>query len=291
MSPNCPSKTCKPGTSVKFGVFRRASDNVRVQRYRCRCCCRTFSDASDDPCFRQKKRQLNGPVLSGLASSMSQNRLAKVLRTTRVTIVRKLEFLAEDCRRRTSAYQMTRPLAKEVQFDELETFEHTKCKPLSVALAVEKGVRRILGFRVSSMPSNGPLAEVSLRKYGPRKDGRKRGLKELLGEIRPLCSNTLNLMSDKCPRYERIVQIAFGSDPMRKVTYRQTKGGRGSSTGGGEIKKLKYDPLFSLNHTCAMLRANINRLFRKTWNTTKRAERLAMHLDIYVYYHNTELIT
>ncbi len=41
-----------------------------------------------------------------------------------------------------------------------------------------------------------------------------------------------------------------------------------------------------LNHTCAMLRANINRLIRRSWSTTKNAENLAHHLTIYVNYHN-----
>ncbi len=39
-----------------------------------------------------------------------------------------------------------------------------------------------------------------------------------------------------------------------------------------------------------MLRANLNRLFRKTWNTTKKLERLNYHLAIYSWYHNFKLI-
>ena len=60
-------------------------------------------------------------------------------------------------------------------------------------------------------------------------------------------------------------------------------------TGQGELKKVVYDPIFSLNHTCAMLRANINRLVRKTWCTTKKPERLAMHITLYALYHNLNL--
>jgi hypothetical protein len=57
-------------------------------------------------------------------------------------------------------------------------------------------------------------------------------------------------------------------------------------TGQGELKVGGFDPIFSLNHTCAMLRANINRLFRKTWCTTKKMEMLEHHLAIYALYHN-----
>ncbi|MBU6155196.1 MAG: hypothetical protein KGP28_12905, partial [Bdellovibrionales bacterium] len=48
-------------------------------------------------------------------------------------------------------------------------------------------------------------------------------------------------------------------------------------------------PIFSLNHTCAMLRANLNRLFRRTWCTTKTIQGLIDHLSIYVAFHNRRL--
>ena len=66
--------------------------------------------------------------------------------------------------------------------------------------------------------------------------------------------------------------------------------GRASCVAGqGELKKVVFDPLYSLNHSCAMLRAHINRLIRKTWCTTKDPDRLADHIAIYVNYHNREL--
>lgn len=41
------------------------------------------------------------------------------------------------------------PVAKEIEFDDLETLEHTKRKPLLVTLAVEYKTRRILCFCMS----------------------------------------------------------------------------------------------------------------------------------------------
>jgi hypothetical protein len=38
-----------------------------------------------------------------------------------------------------------------------------------------------------------------------------------------------------------------------------------------------------------MLRANVNRLFRRTWCTTKKAQALVHHLAIYADYHNSVL--
>ena len=72
----------------------------------------------------------------------------------------------------------------EVEFDDLETFEHSKMKPLSVIAMVETGTRKILGYRVAQMPSKGHLARKSREKYGSRKDERKKKRQELFSELK-----------------------------------------------------------------------------------------------------------
>ena len=69
-----------------------------------------------------------------------------------------------------------------------------------------------------------------------------------------------------------------------------TKGRRGCVVGQGELKAIGFDPIFAFNHTAAMLRANMNRLFRRTWCTTKTIRGLEDHLALYVKYHNEELL-
>ncbi|MCP4049616.1 MAG: hypothetical protein GY730_02805, partial [bacterium] len=71
-----------------------------------------------------------------------------------------------------------------MQFDELQTIEHTKCKPLSVAIAVDEASRRMLGITVASMPATGYMAEMSRQKYGYRADRRRAGLKQLSESIK-----------------------------------------------------------------------------------------------------------
>ena len=69
----------------------------------------------------------------------------------------------------------------------------------------------------------------------------------------------------------------------------QYKGEKSRSYGQGELKKTKNDPLFSINHTFAMLRANINRLIRRSWCSTKKIQGLTDHLAIYAWVHNSQL--
>jgi len=89
--------------------------------------------------------------------------------------VRKLQFMGNQCARKNAELHQNREKAQVIVFDELETFEHTRCKPLAVAVAIENETRRILGFKVSTMPAKGRLAQISRKKYGKRKDKDRRG--------------------------------------------------------------------------------------------------------------------
>ena len=291
----CPRSSCsshsvqgpKTNPIVRNGYFRRRSDSRRVRRYFCRCCRAYFSTATLRADRYQKKRRINLTVYRLYDSGLSQRRLAIVLRVNRKTVVRKIRYLAALERQRQQefldAHYRIRPLAH-VQFDDLETSEHTKCQPVSVTLAVDPGTRKILKFQVSSMPAKGHLAEISRRKYGPRLDERPRHWDRFMKELVPYVTRQCSWTSDENPHYPA---------PLKRhhprATHVRVPGGRGAITGQGELKRLRLDPLFALNHTCAMLRANMNRLFRKTWCTTKNRQGLIDHLSLYVSFHNQVL--
>lgn len=282
MKPNCPQCDLKsegPTTRPRIkrdGYFYRRSDSRRVQRFRCLRCRKHFSFATHHPCYRQKKRQMNEPLRRFFCSGVSQRRLARNFSLSRTTVVRKLLFLAAQAELELEEMNQSHPPVEVMEFDDLETFEHTKCKPLSVTLAVESGSRRILGFEVSQMPAKGPLASIARKKYGPRKDLRQKGRAELFQRIQPHVNVKATIKSDENPHYTKPVKVHFP-----KAQHETFKGQRGCIVGQGELKKIGFDPLFSLNHTCAMLRANINRLFRKTWCTTKKARATSgSHYDL-----------
>jgi transposase-like protein len=268
---------------VRFGSYFRTSDSRSIQRFRCCACRHTFSTATGSPCFGQKKRRINEPLRELLASGISLRRSAIVFRVHRTTIARRLVFLGIQARLELDRQLSRFRALSGFQFDDLETFEHAKSKPLSVTLAVSLK-RKILAFEVSSMPAKGPLAKIGRKRYGFRPDHRSRALKALLSRIRPVVSDRAVIRSDRCPRYPGPVARLFPN-----ARHETVKGRRGCVTGQGELKRGGFDPLFSLNHTCAMLRANVNRLFRRTWCTTKKAQALAHHLAIYADYHNSVL--
>jgi len=220
-----------------------------------------------------------------LVSRVSQRRIAKGLKIHQLTVRRKLKLLGEQARLFNHRDRLKRPITFELQFDDLETIEHTKLKPLSVTVAVEKGSRYILGFEVSRMPAKGLLAKKSVKKYGYRIDERSAGRNRLFRKIRGKIAPNAIIQSDENPHYKPDVAEFFPGCHHLTV-----KGKRGAVQGQGELKKVGFDPLFTLNHTLAMMRDNINRLIRKTWCTTKKIQPLIDHLELYVYFHNHHLI-
>jgi transposase-like protein len=293
MRRQCPDSECLvkiPGSEthpiVRKGRYFRSSDGQWVQRFLCYSCLKTFSFATLRPEYRQKKRKLNYSFDLLYNSSVSQRRAAIILGVNRKTAVRKFRFLARqgDVDQEHFLKKLSEKPVSFVQFDDLETSEHTKCKPLSVALAIEPKSRKILGFQVSTMPAKGLLAAPALRKYGPRPDERSLGWDALFKSLQPVVRPDAEWLSDENPHYPRHLRRHH---PL--ATHRTVEGQRGRSDGQGELKKIGFDPLFSLNHTCAMLRANLNRLVRKTWCTTKTKQGLIDHLSIYVRYHNRVL--
>lgn len=209
---------------------------------------------------------------------------ARILKISRTTVQRKKTFLALQSLQWLSDFRRTKTVT-ELQFDDMETFEHTKLKPLSITIAVEKHSRLILGFKVAKMPAKGLLVRRSIKKYGYRRDDRKEARRELLQELANIVSPTSLIESDSNPHYGPDVKEFFPS-----AVHQIFLGRRGCVVGQGELKGGGFDPLFSLNHTCAMLRANINRLFRRTWCTTKKIDGLIEHIAIYSESHNRRIL-
>ena len=218
-----------------------------------------------------------------LSNNINLNAAARILRVNPKTVAKKLRFLGSMCQEMNINNCQNYSQINDIQFDELQTIEHTKCKPLSVAVAVSKKQRKILGFEVSRMPATGHLAKISRKKYGKRPDDRLKGMRQLFDYLSRQLSSDISISSDECPFYKSVVKKYFPT-----ANYNQYFGKKECVAGQGELKKTSFDPIFSINHTFAMMRANISRLIRKTWNTTKKVEGLIDHLNIYVWMHNTQ---
>jgi len=283
MNPACPR--CGAGCSIKFGRYHRDDDAQSIQRYRCKACCLCHSSATHTPTYRQKRRRLNRSIEMDIASSTSQRRIAKKHGCDRKTVARKVVFLAEQAREKTALWLQAQEPIKHVQWDELITFEHSRLKPLSVAVMSVVGARNILAAGVAQIPASGQIAKRSREKYGPRRDKSGAMRKKVLKAVGPYLAPNVFIESDEHARYHAEIKRALPT-----AIHQQYPSKRGSLTGQGELKRTGYDPLFAINHTLAMMRDNIKRLTRRTWCTTKKMSALEDVISIYIHYHNTRLI-
>ena len=151
---------------------------------------------------------------------------------------KKLVFLGEICEKRLASEVKKYASISVIQFDELKTIEHTKCKPLSVAVAVVKKERKILGFRVSKMLATDHLAEISRKKYGKWPDQRRTSMAHLFRELSGILTPNIAISSDECSFYQGVVNIHFPT-----ATTTQYAGKKSRSSGQGELEKVKFDPI------------------------------------------------
>ena len=283
MNPNCPR--CAASGVIKHGRYQRTEDAQSIQRYRCKACGKTLSSATFTPTYRQKRRRLNRLIEADIASSTAQRRIAIKHGCARNTVARKITFLAERARLKIETWLASQSPFTDLQWDELITFEHTRLKPLSVALMVCERHRYILGFRVAQIPASGLIARRSREKYGPRRNLSGYARRDLLKTLAPHIAPKATVTCDEHPRYYDELEAA-----LTDVNVIQHHSVRGSLTGQGELKRVGWDPLFTINHTLAMLRDNIKRLTRRTWCTTKRQSVLEDVIAIYVHFHNSRLV-
>ncbi len=289
MRPQCPGCPESSQHIVRDGTFKRACDSRHIQRFRCKTCGLGFSASTGTPRYRQKCRRINPRLKSLFCKGLSQRELADELNVSRKTIARRITWLADEARalqrRHMEQYVEQKGLFKQLQFDELHTFEHTKCKPTTIGIVAEQTTRFILGHCVAQIPASGHLAAISRKKYGKRADQSGTARNDLFEELAPFIDEKLCIKTDEHKRYPGEIKKHFPD-----ATHVQYKSIKGCVTGQGEMKKTQFDPLFSINHTLAMLRYKINRLARRTWCTTKLNARLDDHVALYIDVHNRKLI-
>lgn len=285
MEKRCPQNRCDSSVFIKYGSYKRSSDSKSIQRFRCKRCGKSFSSATFLPEYNQKKRRINFRLIQLLSEGISQRAAARILHVSRKTIERRVPFLGAICKRKNEEY-LLELRANEIQIDELITFEHTKYKPITVAAIVSKTDRKILGCQASNIPPMASLSFKAQQKYGPRRSQKGWGLRKLLRRVVPFLDAQFNISSDMDFAYPGKISQVFHDENRLNFNHFEFRSRPARSNGLGELKVGVKDPLFSINHTFAMMRAHMNRLFRRSWNTTKKIENLQFHLEIYSYYHN-----
>jgi transposase-like protein len=272
LCPHCNSKAHRYGT---FWVKHR---RLSVQRYSCQKCQRTFSSQTLATTAYYKKTHLIPFIFRLLCNGNSQRAVGRSLLISKDTVHKYFLHLTAKA---TQFKATPTPIpVTTLYFDELESIEHTKLKPLCIALAISQDYK-IVAIEVGKLKAKGHLAKISRLKYGFRQDESFVTChKALLSAATIIQGQPLKVRTDKKPSYKGLLTSIFPTSIHeafdRKIDEEPFL----------KYNKKRFDPLFPLNQRCAKLRSDIKRLTRRSWCTTKKVENLQRHLDLYMAYNN-----
>lgn len=280
--PPCPH--CRSSHVTRKSFYIRASDHKEIKRFKCQDCRKSFSEQTLRADYRLRKRSINTVCIRLLCQGMSQRAVARTLGVKQEAVAIRVVRFGRSSEAQLADYRRKRAKIKTVILDEMESFEHSKCKPLTMPIAVEDKTRKIIALDVGAIAAKGRLAAISRKKYGLRKCQRSEALKQVLDGLKTCCDDGVVIKSDLSPHYPSKIKKLFP-----KATHQPFKGRRGCVVGQGELKAGGFDPLFTLNHTYAMFRCGLKRLTRRTWCTTKLPHRLRNIMHLYAWFHNCRL--
>ncbi len=81
---------------IRHGFYFRTGDSRRIQRFRCKTCKGTCSNATGSRWFRHKKRRFHEALREHFASLGAVRRGGRKFKVNRKTIARKLVILGEE---------------------------------------------------------------------------------------------------------------------------------------------------------------------------------------------------
>ena len=216
-------------------------------------------------------------------SGSTQRRTAKILGCSKNTVEKKLLWLSRN------KLDDTVSTSLHLQIDEIETIEHTKLKPVTIPVCVNSNYQ-IIATSVGKIRAKGHLSEISVKKYGFREDEREKALIELMEKIKNnLSDKPLSITTDALPIYRTLLKKYFPKTKHIVVVSKEMVKKKKELIYTAERKKV-FDPMFAINQRFAMFRADIRRLTRRSWCTTKKIENLAKHVELYKIYNNQNLI-
>ena len=310
----CPKCGLTNDNVIKAGYTTPKHNYQPFPRYECKGCGYEFSSRSFRTNKHQKKPEMNNEIFKWVCSGVSLAQISRNLGISKNTTKAKIEWLAKQSQiaHQKALYDPNSEHNRvaHIQIDEMETFEASRFKPLSITIAIDADSGFIFALDVATMNAKGPSAVKARLKYGLRKDTRLKSLKLVLNTIRnckdSVDSDTLGI-EDKSISIVDEAAIITKTSPKKPMVFSCDS----KKTYIPAIKKLfpdaiinqhllnkqkrgdpkVHDPLFTINHLCARLRADVAPLARKSWTTTKSIKGLQNLLWVYLAWINKYDIT
>ena len=147
----CPK--CFSEDYSKKGWLKNKKENKKIRQYQCKACKARFSINSMKDTKWQKKPYLNNKIMKLYCEGNTLRGICRILDIPYRTVVRKWRFMAEKTKiKHLTTLNHGKIIIKYLQFDQIKTYEHTKKKPLGIALSIKPKTGQILSTQVCSIP-------------------------------------------------------------------------------------------------------------------------------------------
>ena len=259
--PKCQSKNKK-----KKGFMK--TKFAKTQVYQCKDCGRKYTKRNDSINYRKRKQYLRRKITKLYCERMSLNGIARVLGVNIKTVVR---YFRENSKLSKQANKKRivkgELLTSYVQFDQLETYEHTKRKPVGIQVSIRHKTGEIISAKAGYIPIRAlAVSKTYSEEWNKKAVNSTHTLKMLLETKKVLNRNSATITCDQDKGQVGVLKELY-KDPFITL-----------APSSREHKKI--DRVFR------RMRQDISRLGRRTLSTTKDIKQLQNHLDLYIKYNN-----
>ena len=261
----CPS--CKSENIGKKGFQK--TNKGKTQVYRCKDCNRRFTRRSHSINHRKRKQHLREKITKLYCEKMSLSGIARALNIHRNTVVKYFRENAELARKANKKRLGNDLLTSYVQFDQLETYEHTKRKPVGIQISIRPKTNEVISAKAGYIPLRALSVSKAYSSYWNLKANKSLHAQNMILETKKALKKSGATLS--CDRERGALKIAkdFCLEDHIKIT-------------PTEKRNKKIDMVFR------RIRNDISRLNRRTICTTKEVSQLQNHLDLWIDYHNVK---
>ncbi len=288
--PYCPNPACVAHDEPEGIFFTRAGSfqpKCRpwpVPRFLCKHCGKSFSRQTFRADSRDHRPDLNGAVVSWLASGCGLRQTARELGIRR----RSLELKSRKIARHLQLLHEN--LAGEFvgdvvfQLDEMETFEGCRStRPLTLPVLIEQESMFIVDARCAPIRPSGkmtPKRRAAIAREEARDGRRPNRSNECVGQVlaaaarRCVAAESITFRTDRKRTYPRLIRDAFSG---QRLTHLQVS---------SKQRRDTRNPLFRINLMNAIARDLCGRLRRRSWLVSKKGQYLELQLGIWIAYRN-----
>ncbi len=262
----CPH--CKSCSLRKRGFMK--TKRGKTARYECKDCSKTFTKRTGTLNYRKRKQELRDKITTMYCERMSLRGIARTLNIDIKTAVRYFLENAESSKiKNLNDLEKGKIITSYLQFDQLETFEHTKRKPVGVQISIRHKTGEIVSAKVGYAPMRAlSVSKDKIIKWNREKASDK-NLRLMIKESRKALNKTQATIT--CDGYRPQLKLLKDLVQDSNVSIQES-----------QSTNKKIDRVFR------KMRQDISRLGRKTLSTTKKIDNLQRHLDLYIDYNNNQ---